>query len=257
MPELLPKTEHEDHLPIVAHKGMVELIDASWNLTKGRTVKFRLVDDADKPIIVHPFTQFVRRRGNRPGTRFNATFVRYGMEDIFYQGELMLMSGGNPLGQGMWVSFWLDADGSDHPFAGCTGRGSDHPGDMFAVAFVELDDDDSRSTRRSVVASKQCTGSAAVHSLGSLDSGARTNSSCSTSARKCRSRRRPRSSRHRGRSSGGDKTTELLDGSGGCAASSRAPISITMQRPLKRFTKRSDCRSWIGRTIRRIRHDAA
>ena len=142
MPELLPKTEHEDHLPIVAHKGMVELIDASWNLTKGRTVKFRLVDDAAAPLIVHPFTQFVRRRGNRPGTRFNATFVRYGMEDVFYQGEIMLMSGGNPLGQGMWVSFWLDAEGGDHPFAGCTGRGSDHPGDMFAVVFVELDDDD-------------------------------------------------------------------------------------------------------------------
>ena len=33
------------NLPIIAHKGGLELIDAEWRLNSGRTVKFRLVSD--------------------------------------------------------------------------------------------------------------------------------------------------------------------------------------------------------------------
>lgn len=120
----------------------MELLDAKWELGRGRTVKFRIVDDPHAPLVVHPFAQFVRRRGGRKGTRFRAAFARYGEDEAFYTGEAMLMSGGNPLGQGMWVSFWLDDEADHHPFAGCTGRSSDKPGDLFAVAFVELDDED-------------------------------------------------------------------------------------------------------------------
>lgn len=133
---------HSSNLPIVAHQGLLELLDAKWELHTGRTAKFRLVDDPRHPFIVHPFTQFVRRRGGRAGTRFRVAFVRYGASEPFYNGEVMLMSGGNPLGQGMWVSFWLDDDTSEHPFCGCTGRTRTTPGDMFAAVFVELDDDD-------------------------------------------------------------------------------------------------------------------
>jgi len=129
-------------LPIVAHQGMMELIDARWELHSGRTVKFRIVDNPETPMLVNPFTQFVRRRGNRVGTRFNAAFVRYGEGTSFFSGELMLAGGGQPLGQGMWVKFWLDEEETEHPFAGCMGRKGDQPGDLFAVVMVELDDDD-------------------------------------------------------------------------------------------------------------------
>lgn len=121
---------------------MVELIDAKWELHSGRTVKFRIVDDPSAPLIVNPFAQFVRRRGNHVGTRFNAAFVRYGEGSPYWQGELMLAGGGHPLGQGMWVRFWLDEEDSNHPFSGCMGRKGDHAGDLFACVFVELDDDD-------------------------------------------------------------------------------------------------------------------
>lgn len=120
----------------------MELLDAKWELARGRTVKFRLVDEPNNPLVTHPFAQFVRRRGNRAGTRFRVAFARYGEDRTFYEGEAMLMSGGNPLGQGMWVSFWLDDESSDHPFAGCHGRTNDRSGDMFGVVFVELDDED-------------------------------------------------------------------------------------------------------------------
>ena len=129
-------------LPIVAHQGMMELLDAKWELNSGRTVKLRIVDNPEAPLIVNPFTQFVRRRGNRVGTRFEAAFVRYGEGRPFFKGEMMLAGGGQPLGQGMWVKFWLDDEADHHPFAGCAGRKGDHPGDLFGVVMVELDDDD-------------------------------------------------------------------------------------------------------------------
>lgn len=129
-------------LPIVAHQGMMELLDAKWELNSGRTVKLRIVDTPEAPLIVNPFTQFVRRRGNRVGTRFEAAFVRYGEGRPFFKGEMMLAGGGHPLGQGMWVKFWLDDESDHHPFAGCAGRKGDHPGDLFGVVMVELDDDD-------------------------------------------------------------------------------------------------------------------
>ncbi len=128
-------------LPIIAHKGGLELIDAEWKLNSGRTVKFRLVSD-NGPLLIHPFLSFVRRRGNRVGSRFMVAITRVGDDQIFFQGEMMLAGGGNPLGQGMWVRFWLDEEASSHPFAGCAGRRGDDPGDMFEAAFVELDDDD-------------------------------------------------------------------------------------------------------------------
>jgi len=129
-------------LPIIAHQGGLELIDAEWKLNTGRMVKFRLVGTDDTPMILHPFAQFVRRRGNRVGTRFMAAITRVGDDQVFFQGELMLAGGGNPLGQGMWVRFWMDDEADSHPFAGCAGRQRNEPGDLFMAAFVELDSDD-------------------------------------------------------------------------------------------------------------------
>lgn len=130
------------NLPIVAHKGGLELLDAKWELNTGRTVKFRLVSTREEPLLLHPFREFVRRRGNRVGTRFYAAVTRVGEDEVFFKGEMMLAGGGNPLGQGMWVRFWLDDESSHHPFAGCAGRRGDNPGDLFMAMFVELDSDD-------------------------------------------------------------------------------------------------------------------
>jgi hypothetical protein len=135
-------TSPSDNLPIIAHRGGLELIDAKWELNSGRTVKFRLVATDDAPMLLHPFAEFVRRRGNRVGTRFHVAMSRVGDEHVYYQGEVMLAGGGNPLGQGMWVRFWMDDEADSHPFSGCAGRRRDEPGDMFMAAFVELDSDD-------------------------------------------------------------------------------------------------------------------
>lgn len=161
-------TTHSDLVP--AHQGTLELLDARWDLSSGRTVRFRLVANGH-PYITHPFAQFVQRRGGKVGTRFRAAFIRVGEEKPWWAGEVMLAGGGNPLQSGMWVKFWIDDDQMfpnvdeldakirggistedllawlkykivEHPFQGCTSRGRDHPGDLFDAVFLELDDDD-------------------------------------------------------------------------------------------------------------------
>lgn len=133
----------KETLPIIAYKGGFELLDAKWDLTSGRTVKFRLMEEPDRPMLMHPFVNFTRRRGGRVGTRFHMVMTVIGKDTPMFTGEVMLMSGGQPLGQGFWVSFWLDDEDVHHPFAGYRGRRGDRPGDMYSAAFVELDDDDS------------------------------------------------------------------------------------------------------------------
>jgi hypothetical protein len=133
----------KETLPIIAYKGGFELLDAKWDLLSGRTVKFRLMEEPDRPMLMHPFVNFTRRRGGRVGTRFHMAMTVIGKEEPMFTGEVMLMSGGQPLGQGFWVSFWLDDEAIHHPFAGYRGRKGDRPGDMYSAAFVELDDDDS------------------------------------------------------------------------------------------------------------------
>ena len=128
-------------LPVVAHQGLLELLDASWGLNDGRTVKFRLVEGPGE-LGVHPFKQFTRRRGGRVGTRFQAVFSHVESEKTFDTMEVMLAGGGEPLGQGQWVKFWIDDESTNHPFAGYRGRAKDKPGDIFGAAFVEVADDE-------------------------------------------------------------------------------------------------------------------
>lgn len=125
--------------PIVAHQGQLELLDAKWELTNGRTVKFRLVEGVSATG-VHPFKRFTRKRGGRLGTRFQVSFVPASGEPMMM--EAMLAGGGEPLGQGQWVKFWLDDEAVHHPFAGYHGRTKDRPGDIFTAVFVEIDDDE-------------------------------------------------------------------------------------------------------------------
>lgn len=142
------RAEREKHLPIIAYKGGFELLDAKWDLLSGRTVKFRLMEEPAKPMLIHPFVSFTRRRGGRVGTRFHMAMTVIGKDEPMFNGEVMLMSGGQPLGQGFWVSFWIDDEADHHPFAGYRGRKGDTPGDMYSAAFVELDDDDSAIDQR-------------------------------------------------------------------------------------------------------------
>ena len=118
------------------------MLDAKWDLTSGRTARFRIVANGEQ-LIVHPFARFVMRRGGRVGTRFESAFIRVGDGTPWYRGEAMLAGGGNPLQSGMWVKFWFPDDDIDHPFSGCTPRGRTSPGDLFDVVLVEKDDDES------------------------------------------------------------------------------------------------------------------
>jgi hypothetical protein len=132
----------EKQLPVVAHQGCVELLDASWDLFNGRQVKMRLVEDPGDTS-VHPFKKFVQRRGGRVGTRFTAQFVLVANDTVKIGPiEMQLAGGGEPLGKGQWVKFWIDNEPKNHPFAGFKGRHLEEPGDIFAGVFVELDDDD-------------------------------------------------------------------------------------------------------------------
>jgi hypothetical protein len=141
--EIVPTMPEEPkQLPVVAHQGHVELLDAAWDLMNGRTLKVRLVEEPGETG-VHPFKKFVQRRGGRVGTRFTASFVMVaGDEKKIGPIEVQLAGGGEPLGKGQWVKFWIDADPAHHPFAGFKPRDGDTPGDIFACVFVELDDDD-------------------------------------------------------------------------------------------------------------------
>lgn len=127
---------------VPAHQGTLELLDARWDLTSGRTAKFRIVQNGH-PLITHPFAPFVQRRGNRVGTRFQAAFIRTGDSNPWWRGETMLAGGGNPLQSGMWVKFWFPDDDVDHPFVGCSARTQKLPGDLFDCVFVEVADDES------------------------------------------------------------------------------------------------------------------
>lgn len=141
LPDTIPPPEKQ--LPVVAHQGCMELLDATWDLFNGRQVRLRLVEDPGDTS-VHPFKKFVQRRGGRVGTRFTATFVLVDNETVRIGPiEMQLAGGGEPLGKGQWVKFWIDNDPKLHPFAGFKGRDGDTPGNIFAGVFVELDEDDS------------------------------------------------------------------------------------------------------------------
>jgi hypothetical protein len=51
-PEPLQQVEPRgETLPIIAYKGGFELLDAKWDLSSGRTVKFRLMEEPRRPLL--------------------------------------------------------------------------------------------------------------------------------------------------------------------------------------------------------------
>lgn len=121
-----------------AFEGEVELLNAKWDLDSGRTVEFRITGEFSS--MRHPFKDFTRKRNGRVGTRFNSVCARSLVGEIQYNGEMMLADWQEKPGTGMTVRFWLDDEALAHPFAGCTKRGRSAPGEMFALALVELNE---------------------------------------------------------------------------------------------------------------------
>jgi hypothetical protein len=124
---------------LIAFSGEFEVIEAAWSLANGRTATFRICGEAFGRN--HPFKKFQQRRSGRVGTRFHASFVSPDSGESINI-ELMLCSWKDSSSIGQTVAFWLDNDSSLHPFAGCAYRKGSEPGDVFAVAIVELTDDD-------------------------------------------------------------------------------------------------------------------
>ena len=129
-------------MTIVAWQGGLELLDAAWSLKSGRTVEFNVIQEEGAPLELHPFAGFVKRRGNRVGTRFHLSLMAIGAEDAAYDGQVMLMGGGSPLGKPQTVKFWLDEEGDVHPFMGFHARNADSLGQVFMAVFVELAPDE-------------------------------------------------------------------------------------------------------------------
>lgn len=124
--------------PHIAYRGEVELINATWSLDSGRTVELRLAGDAYSRI--HPFKKFQQRRNGRMGTRFRCAVADTRTGAIFFAGEVMLAGWKDSSFSGQCITLWLDDEADRHPFAGYNRRKNGTPGDMFAVALVEIDE---------------------------------------------------------------------------------------------------------------------
>lgn len=127
---------------LVAWRGRLELVDAYWSLKTGRGVQFNIIQEEGEPLRLHPFAGFVKRRGNRMGTRFHLVAIHPGSPLPIYEGQVMLMAGSSPLGKPMTVEFWLEEDSDRHPFEGCHPRTKDTDGQDFEAVFVELAPDE-------------------------------------------------------------------------------------------------------------------
>jgi len=131
----------DDATGLVAWSGRLELVDALWSLKSGRTVKFNIIQGEGVPKGVHPFAGFVKRRGNRVGTRFHMALVSPGFEQPAYDDQVMLKGGVNPLTGPMTLEFWIDEESEAHPLRGYSHRDGNVPGQEFAAVFVEFGND--------------------------------------------------------------------------------------------------------------------
>lgn len=125
---------------MIAFRGEVELLQASWSLDSGRTVEFRLIEGPgiDR---VNPFKQYTRKRNGHAGQLFYGSMALVGSETTMYMDDVMLAGWGDSHDKGQWVKFWLDEVAERHPFAGLTRRTTANLGQMLIVALVLLDDE--------------------------------------------------------------------------------------------------------------------
>lgn len=126
--------------PYLAFGQECELLNGKWAIDEGRTAEFRITGESFDRI--HPFKRFTQRRGGRAGTRFNAIIADSKTGQIIYSDQAMLAGWGDSSTQGQHFKLWLDESADRHPFAGFNRRKGQVPGDLFAVALVELNDDE-------------------------------------------------------------------------------------------------------------------
>lgn len=136
---------------LIAFKGEIELLNASWDLENGRMVEFRICGEAYGR--VHPFKKYQQRRGGRVGSRFEAAFARCTTGELLMQCQLMLAAWKDSSAVGQSVKFWIDNEVDVHPFCGCERRKNGTPGDIFSLVLVELNDNDTPVDQTRVQAS--------------------------------------------------------------------------------------------------------
>lgn len=127
---------------LIAYNGELELMNAKWELSSGRTVEFRLIETSMTEDDLNPFKEYQKRRNGHVGQRFHAAIVPVGAEIPAYDGEAML-AGWADTERGKTVKFWLDHEATTHPFAGFNKRTASGTGTLFMGALVVLNCDGS------------------------------------------------------------------------------------------------------------------
>lgn len=132
---------------LIAYQGELELMNAKWELSSGRTVEFRLIETDATVEDLNPFKEYQKRRNGHVGQRFHGAVVLIGAENPMYAGEMML-AGWADTERGKTVKFWLDHEAAEHPFAGLNRRSGSEPGSLFMGVFVVLNCDSSAVNQR-------------------------------------------------------------------------------------------------------------
>jgi len=120
---------------IVAYAGEVTLEKAIWDTVWGQYIQVRLEQRPHEKTTANPFKKFTKMRKGKVGTRFGAVFT-CADGSTFYQDEVMLKHWGDGT-TGWTLHLWINSDDETgrHPFMSCDA------GDVFALAMVELADD--------------------------------------------------------------------------------------------------------------------
>lgn len=119
---------------IVVYADDATLEKVIWDNLWGQYIFLKLEQKPGDKYGAHPFKKFTKMRKGKVGTRFGAVFS-LSNGDIFYNDEVMLKNwadGASGWTLHLWVS--PDKDGF-HPFMDVDNK------DVFALAMVELDDD--------------------------------------------------------------------------------------------------------------------
>ena len=113
----------------------IVLDKAVWDTNYGMWVQLKLEQPEPQATQANPITKFTKRRKGKTGTRFGAVFTEMD-ESIAYSDDVML-KGWTDGTAGWKASFYVNAaEDGFHPFMNYD------EGREFAVAMVELDDDE-------------------------------------------------------------------------------------------------------------------
>jgi hypothetical protein len=119
---------------IIAYAGDVTLDKVVWDNIWGQYIQLKLAQKPAEKGVANPFKKFTKMKKGKVGTRFGAVFT-CNDSTIFYQDEVMLKHWGDGV-SGWTLHLWVNGDEQGfHPFMNVDN------GSVFALAMVELDDD--------------------------------------------------------------------------------------------------------------------